>query len=136
MDEKEDLGRYIQKKLRDKGIEDKVVANELNISVRSVEKIYPLKDVYSERLAKFCVLLDEDVFSQYYGQDEPLKSILNRERVALEEKISRLTELNEEKERLISFLTAELEDKESTIKNVQCELIAKVDEILELLKDK
>lgn len=38
-----------------------------------------------------------NLFSQYYGQDEPLKSILNREKVALEQEVARLFDLNEEK---------------------------------------
>ncbi|WP_090607684.1 hypothetical protein [Parapedobacter koreensis] len=136
MDENKDLGRYLQKKLRDKGIEDKAVADALNISSRSVRNIYPLKDIYTDRFAKFCVLLNEDLFLQYYGQSEPLKSILNREKVALEQEVARLRELDEEKERLISFLKEELEEKKSSIKNLQSELLSKVDEILNLLKSK
>ncbi|MFC7526814.1 hypothetical protein ACFQRK_22850 [Parapedobacter sp. GCM10030251] len=136
MDENEDLGRYLQKKLRDKGIEDKAVADALNISLRSVRNIYPLKDIYAERLAKFCVLLDEDLFLQYYGQNEPLKSILNREKTALDQEVTRLRELNEEKERMVSFLKEELEEKEEYIKNLQSELGFKIDEILTLLKSR
>jgi hypothetical protein len=52
----------------------KVIKSSLHMFKNaSVRNIYPLKDIYSERLAKFCVLLDEYVLSEYYGQTEPLK---------------------------------------------------------------
>lgn len=136
MDENDDLGRYLQNKVRNKGIEDKEVANVLNISVRSVPKIYPLKDVYSDRLAKFCILLDENLFSDYYGQVEPLKSILNREKLGLEQEIARLNELNEEKARFIRYLKEEIESKNSSIENLQAQILDKANEILKTLNNK
>lgn len=114
MDEKEDIGRYLQTKLRNKGIEDKEVGDALSIAPRSVRNIFPLKDIYAERLAKFCILLNEDLFSQYYGQDEPLKSILNREKVALEQEVARLFDLNEEKSRRINKLKKPISQKTPT----------------------
>lgn len=78
MDNTEELGRYIQRRLREKNVPDSEVAKALNISPKTVQKIYPLKDIYSERLSIFCKLLNENIFSDFYGQSEPLKSIINR----------------------------------------------------------
>ncbi|RXF71964.1 hypothetical protein [Arcticibacter tournemirensis] len=136
MQEHDELGKYLQKKVREKRITDKVIANFLNISEKTVPKIYPLKDISSERLSKFCILLDEDLFSGYYGEKEPLKSILTGDKLVLENEVDRLKKLNKENETLIEFLKTELSVKSSTIKILQNELLEMTGEILKVLKDK
>jgi hypothetical protein len=77
MDKSQELGRYIQSRLRAKNISDNAVAAALNISHKTVQKIYPLKDIYTERLTIFCKLLDENVFKDFYARDESLAKIFN-----------------------------------------------------------
>ena len=77
MEKSEELGRYIQSRLRAKNISDNTVAASLNISNKTVQKIYPLKDIYTERLVIFCKLLDENIFKDFYSKDESLAKILN-----------------------------------------------------------
>jgi len=110
MDELDDLGRYIQSRLRAKGITDLQVAKALNISPKTVQKIYPLKDIYSERLSVFCELLEENVFLDYYGRSEPLKSILNKELKEAQKLLKTKDELLDIQRKYINKLEAEVQD--------------------------
>lgn len=122
MDEKESLGKYIQRRLREKGIEDKTVADALNLSVKTVPKIYLQTEIPCDRIAKISILLDENVYLNYYGKEEPLKSILNRDKQDLLERILKFEELTELNNKIII-------DKESIIE-LQNKLIAELEEKL------
>lgn len=122
MDEKESLGKYIQRRLRERRIEDKAVADILNLSVKTVPKIYKQSEIPSDRVAKISILLNENVYLNYYGSKEPLKSILNHNTKELTEKVSRLEELNEQHANAIK-------DKDSIIE-LQNKLIAELEEKL------
>ncbi len=41
------IGKYLQQKRKEKGLENEDIANFLNITVSAVEKIFPLDDIYS-----------------------------------------------------------------------------------------
>lgn len=121
MSENEILGKYIQKRLREKGIEDKEVAEQLNLSVRTVPNMYQQSEIPVNRIAKLSILLDEDIYLNYFGTKEPLKSILNRSLKTIEEQLLILEEINEfnlsalnDKNNIIELqnkLIKELEDK-------------------------
>jgi hypothetical protein len=136
MDETDDLGRYIQGRLRAKNIEDKEVATLLNISVKTVPKIYPSKDIYSDRLAKLSILLNEDLFLDFYGKKEPLKTLLNKEKTQLLDELAKANSDNEQQKKLIELLSNQLLDQNSTIKSLHEQIIANTDEILNLLRAK
>ncbi|HAU53052.1 MULTISPECIES: hypothetical protein [Sphingobacterium] len=111
---KEILGKYIQRKLRGKGIEDKDVARSLNIALRSVPYIYKQTEISSERLAKISILLDENIYLDYYGDEEPLKSLLNRETNKLKELNEKGLAVIDDKNLIIELqnkLIVELEEK-------------------------
>ncbi|MGV6946449.1 hypothetical protein [Sphingobacterium sp. CZ-2] len=122
MDEKESLGKYIQQRLRERGIEDKAVADILNLSVKTVPKIYKQSEIPSDRIAKISILLNENVYLHYYGSKEPLKSILNQNTQELEQKVSKL-------EALIEQHTKTIDDKDHIIE-LQNKLIAELEEKL------
>lgn len=122
MAEKEILGKYIQGKLRGKGIEDKKVAEILSLSVKTVPKIYLQSEIPCDRIAKISILLDEDVYKDYYGNTEPLKSLLNREAQKLQDRISKLERVNEKNLETIN-------DK-NVIINLQNKLITELEEKL------
>jgi len=122
MDEKESLGKYIQRRLRERGIEDKAVADILNLSVKTVPKIYKQSEIPSDRIAKISILLNENVYLHYYGSKEPLKSILNQNTQELEEKVARL-------EVLVEQYTKTIDDKDHIIE-LQNKLIAELEEKL------
>lgn len=108
MAEFEDLGRYIQSRLRAKGVSDESVAKALNISPKTVQKIYPLKDIYSGRLSIFCKLLNENVFSDFYGRDDDLRLILDNEVVLLRSIVKSNEELLELQRKHITLLEEKL----------------------------
>jgi len=122
MDEKELLGKYVQRRLRERNIGDKAVADILNLSIKTVPKIYQQTEIPCDRIAKISILLNENVYLNYYGQEEPLKSILNQETQNMEERVSRLEELNEQHIKTIK-------DKDSIIE-LQNKLIAELEEKL------
>jgi len=122
MDEKESLGKYIQRRLRERHIEDKEVANILNLSVKTVPKIYSQSEIPCDRIAKLSILLNENLYLNYYGKEEPLKTILNQDREELAEKVQRLEDINEQSKKIIN-------DKESIIE-LQNKLIAELEEKL------
>jgi|GEM_PF-6581768 len=136
MQESSDLGKYIQRRIKEKKLDKKAIADALNISVSTVSKIYPNKDIYSDRLAKFCILLNEDLFLDYYGQNDPLKTILNREKQELLNKIELLQNDNREKSDLIDLLKSQLNERNTTIETLGSMLLDKSNEILELLKNR
>lgn len=119
--ENESLGKYVQKRLREKGIEDKTVADTLNLSVKTVPKIYLQTEIPCDRIAKISVLVDENLYLDFFGRKEPLKSLLNRDKQQLIEIVSRLESLNDrnaktiqDKDRIIELqnkLILELEKK-------------------------
>lgn len=122
MDEKESLGKYVQRRLRERNIADKAVADILNLSVKTVPKIYQQTEIPCDRIAKLSILLNENIYLDYYGKEEPLKSILNQGRQELVEKVQRLEDLNEHSMKIIN-------DKESIIE-LQNKLIAELEEKL------
>lgn len=101
MDEKESLGKYVQRILRERNIGDKAVADTLNLSVKTVPKIYHQTEIPCDRIAKISILLNENVYLNYYGKEEPLKSILNQDRKELVEKVQKLEDLIEERQKTI-----------------------------------
>ncbi len=133
MEENDDLGRYIQARLRAKNIEDKDVAAILNISVKTVHKIYPNKDLYSERVAKFCLILNENIFLDFYGKKEPLKTLLNKDIADLISELSKSKSEIEEYKKIVGILNTQLLEQNSSIRALHEEIIAKSDEMLKLL---
>lgn len=121
MDEKEPLGKYIQRRVREKGVEDKTVADILNLSVKTVPKVYAQAEISCDRIASLSILLNEDLYLNYFGESEPLKSLLNRDKNELSEKVEELISLKDQylsiikdKDNIIALqnkLIAELEEK-------------------------
>ncbi|MDR2269528.1 MAG: hypothetical protein LBF27_01370 [Sphingobacterium sp.] len=122
MAEKEPLGKYVQRRIREKGIEDKIIADILNLSVKTVPKVYAQTDIPCDRIAKLSILLNEDLYLNYYSSSEPLKTILNREKQELNEKI---LELESQQDQYLNII----KDKDSII-ILQNKLISELEEKL------
>lgn len=118
-DEIFEIGQYVQKRLRAKKIRDEDVAKALSIDSSTVRKIYSSDDIYVNRLAIISILLDEDVYSNFFHIKEPLKRFKDREKKVwldkiadYEKEIKRLTELQTQMQDHINTQKAYIEHLE------------------------
>lgn len=73
MGENEPLAKYIQRRLRGRNIGDKAVANILNLSVKTVPKIYQQTEIPCDRIAKLSILLNENIYLKLLRQRRTAK---------------------------------------------------------------
>lgn len=102
MKQTESIGKYIQQRLRSKKIEDKAVGDVLHIAPSTASKLYST-ELTPERVAKLSVLLNEDIYFDYYKDEDKIGPIVNRRVVELSDKIKQLENSIFDKERLIQI---------------------------------
>ncbi|MBL1410782.1 hypothetical protein [Sphingobacterium faecale] len=103
------LGKFIQERVRLKGITDKAVAEALHISARSVPNIYSAKEIPTSRVALLSVLLNEDIYYNYYKNFETVAPVVSAQIDDLIQKIKTLENTIFDKERLIQSQAALIE---------------------------
>ncbi len=107
------LGKYIQERVRLKGISDKAVAEALHVSVRSVPNIYAAKEIPTSRVALLSVLLKEDIYFDYYKDIESVGPVIKKQLDELMHQIKVLESTVFDKERLIQSQAALIENLKS-----------------------
>lgn len=121
------IGKFLQKRARKSGMEDKDIAKYLHIAKSTLEKAYLNDEIYVSRLMKFCGIFGEDLFLEFYYEKEPLRSLRQRERETWNKKIQELTMSNEAKEKSIQYL-----EENNRIQN---KLIASLEKDIKRLED-
>jgi len=120
------IGKIIHDLVKKKGLKAKAVAEYVNVSESTLFGIYKRNSVDIDKLILFSRLLDKNLFL-YYLNEEPLKSMLSNDMIALQhrigilendlmaktEKIKDLQDITESQKKVIALHEANLNLKPS-----------------------
>lgn len=94
------IGDYVREKLRSKKISNKIAGESIGISESAFEKVLRQDDIYPSRLMKLSTLCDANLL-EYYNDQEPIKSFVQKDKEAWQSKVDQLTFIVAEKNKRI-----------------------------------
>lgn len=111
----ENIGKYIQRFLRFKGISNVDAGESIGLSESAFEKVLTKDDILISRLLKLSKLADNN-FLQYYYDKEPLATFRKKEFLELNNKLEHAKILIEKNNLIIENQTKYIKELEEKLK--------------------
>jgi hypothetical protein len=115
------IGEYLRLKLRSKNIFNKDAAAYIGLSESAFDKVLKLDDIYPSRLIKLSGLLQENLL-EFYHTVEPLKSILEIEKIIQNDALRGLIDKIELQKQIIDSKEELLENQRKYILELESRL--------------
>jgi len=108
------IGQIIHSLVKERGLKAKFVADSANVSESTLYDIYKRSSIDVDKLIKFSQLFNTNLFL-YYLEEEPIKSMFDKQVKILHQTVTELTNELESKNENIKHLTELIETQKKVI---------------------
>jgi transcriptional regulator with XRE-family HTH domain len=108
------IGQIIKEKATEQRLSQDAIGQRINTTKQNVGNIYKRSSIDTQLLLKLCAVFEFNFFELYF-QEEPLKSMRNKELEKMQSEINSLQDALSQREQRIRDLEESINDKKKMI---------------------